>query len=171
MTIIINGSLGVGKSSTSWLLMKKFEKSVMIDADYFAAFHPSSIFDKASGEYTYKTIAHLISFHKENGYPNFIINYVFENKDSLNSIIQKLELIGEEVFTVRLVCDEKENRERILKRNNDSKDWELKRYLQLNKIQEQASKEGFIGKKINTSQKNLEEIVSEILDYVHKINL
>lgn len=166
MTIIINGSLGVGKTSTSWLLLEQFEKSVMLDMDYLAAVHPSSIFDKPSIEYTYKTTAHLIDFHKKNGYPNFIINYVFENNESLNSMIQKLEAIGEKVFTVRLVCEEKEQLKRILKRNNDSKDWELKRSLDLNKIQEKSSQEGFIGKKINTSQKRLKEVVDEIMSVV-----
>ncbi len=78
MIIIINGSVGVGKSSTSWELAARFDQSFMLDGDYIGAVHPFEIYDLARINYLYQTLSHLIQFHQSHGYKNFVINYVFE---------------------------------------------------------------------------------------------
>ena len=78
MIIIINGSLGVGKSSVADELHWKFDKSVHLDADYIGDVHPFEIYDDARIDHLYRTLELLVGFHQKNGYRNFVINYVFE---------------------------------------------------------------------------------------------
>ena len=78
MIIIINGSLGVGKSSVAEELHWKFEKSVYLDGDSLGAVHPFEIYDEARLDQLYRTLELLVGFHQKNGYDHFVINYVFE---------------------------------------------------------------------------------------------
>lgn len=73
MIIIINGSLGVGKSSVAEAIHYKFDKSVNLDGDYIGDVNPFEIYDDARIDHLYRTLAYLIAFHQENGYANFVI--------------------------------------------------------------------------------------------------
>src|SRR5512133_2808986 len=44
MIVIINGPLGVGKTSISWALLERFERAVMLDGDYLGAVQPFEIY-------------------------------------------------------------------------------------------------------------------------------
>ena len=72
--------------------------------------------------------------------------------------------MDEKISSYWLVCDSEIQRKRILKRNNDSKDWELKRFLELNSIQNQSHSKEFIGKRIDTTHLKTEEVVQLILE-------
>ena len=74
MIIIINGSLGVGKSSVADELHRKFDKSVHLDGDYLGDIHPFEIYDVARLDHLYRTLELLVGFHQKNGYTNFVIN-------------------------------------------------------------------------------------------------
>ena len=162
MIIIINGSLGVGKSSVADLLHIKFEKSVHLDGDYIGDVHPFEIYDKARIAYLYRTLEHLIRFHQENGYFNFVINYVFESADSLQALLGLLTPLDPDIHSYWLTCDEKEQARRIQNRNRSEIEWELKRFVELQLIQAKAARKGFIGKQVDTSGLTLQEIANEI---------
>ena len=108
MIIIINGSLGVGKSSVAEELHWKFDKSVHLDGDYIGDVHPFGIYDEARLDHLYRTLALLIDFHQQNGYHSFVINYVFESPDSLQSLIALLRPLDPSIHTYWLTCDEEE---------------------------------------------------------------
>ena len=162
MIIIINGSLGVGKSASSWALAEKFEKSVMLDADYIGAIFPRDYKNSDWTEYLYETIANLVEFHKKNNIENFVINYVFENSDTLKSLIEKLAIFDDNIKVFYLFCNQAEQEQRIIKRNNSQLAWELKRSIELNEILKRNSKQGDIGLKLDTSHKTVEELTQEI---------
>ncbi len=162
MIIIINGSLGVGKSASSWALAEKFEKSVMLDADYIGAIFPRDYKNSDWTEYLYKTIANLVEFHKKNNIENFVINYVFETPKSLSALVNKLSAIDENIKIFYLSCNEEEQRQRIIKRNNSRLAWELERFLELNEILRASALSGSIGFDINTSKKTVAQVVEEI---------
>ena len=162
MIIILNGSVGVGKTSVAWALSGRFPTSVMLDGDYIGAVHPFELASEARVAYLYETLAHLVAFHKTNGYPDFVLNYVFESPDSLAALVEKLEPLDSAIHTFWLTCTEEEQRARILKRRTDQWEWELKRFLELNAIQEQASKLGFIGNHIDTTAKTAKEVAALI---------
>ena len=151
MIIIINGSLGVGKSSVSQELHYKFEKSVYLDGDFIGYVHPFEIYDQARIDHLYRTLALLVGFHQQNGYHNFVINYVFESPGSLKDLIDRLAPLDSSIHTYWLTCDEAEQASRIRGRGQDQLEWELARFVELKQIQSAASRQGFIGKEVNTT--------------------
>ena len=162
MIIIINGSLGVGKSSVSEELHWKFDKSVYLDGDHIGDVHPFEIYDEARIDHLYKTLALLVGFHQQHGYPNFVINYVFESPDSLEDLLNRLRPLDPNLHTYWLTCDPAEQAERIRRRQRDQLAWELERFVELRQIQSQAAQQGFIGVEIDTSGLSTAEVATRI---------
>ena len=157
MIIIINGALGVGKSSVADQLRYRFEKSVNLDGDYIGDVHPFEIYDDDRIRHLYRTLELLIRFHQANGYQNFVINYVFESPETLQALLQLLSPLDPSIHTYWLVCDEEEQARRIRARNREYLDWELNRFVELQRIQQQAALSGFIGVAIDTTRLTAQE--------------
>ena len=162
MIVILNGSVGVGKTTVSWALNESFDKSVMLDGDYLGAVHPFEIYDGARVTYLYQTLAQLIAFHQKHGYTTFVINYVFESPESLSELVGCLRPLDGDIYKFWLTCSEDEQRRRILKRKTDQWAWELERFVELNAILAAASQRGDIGAKLDTTGISVEEIVKLI---------
>ena len=62
MIILINGSLGAGKTEVAWKLIEKFDRAVMLDGDYLGAVHPFEIYAEQRMAYLYDTICHVARF-------------------------------------------------------------------------------------------------------------
>jgi broad-specificity NMP kinase len=168
MIIIINGSLGVGKSSVADELHSKFDKSVHLDGDYIGDVHPYEIYDDARIDHLYRTLELLIGFHQENGYHNFVINYVFESSDSLQDLLELLRPLDPVIHTYWLTCDEKEQAKRIQGRRRSELEWELSRFIELQQIQAKAAQQGFIGKEVGTTGLSSAEVAEEIWNDIFK---
>jgi broad-specificity NMP kinase len=162
MIIVINGSLGVGKSTVMDAVLHTFEKGVALDGDEIGYVHPFEIYDEQRITYLYRTLTHLICFHQRNGYRSFVINYVFESPESLAELLAMLGEIDDDVHAVWLTCDPDEQEARIRKRGRDSLTWELSRFVELRRIQAEAAKRGFIGVEIDTTGKSPEIIAESI---------
>jgi chloramphenicol 3-O-phosphotransferase len=162
MIIIINGSLGVGKSSVAEQLHWKFDKSVHLDGDYIGDVHPFDIYDDARISHLYRTLELLVGFHQKNGYHNFVINYVFESPESLHDLLNLLLPLDSSIHTYWLTCNEKEQAKRIQGRQSDEIEWELSRFVELQKIQAKAAQQGFIGKEVDTTRLTSVEVAEEI---------
>ena len=162
MIVILNGSVGVGKTTVAWALSQSFGKSVMLDGDYIGAVHPFRIYDDARVSHLYRTLAYLIRFHQKHGYTNFVINYVFETPESLAELVSYLRPLDGDVHTFWLTCSAVEQRRRILKRKTDQWAWELERFAELNSILEAASQRGDIGTRMDTTNKAIAEVVGAI---------
>ena len=158
MVIIINGSLGVGKSSVAEQLHYKFDKSVHLDGDHIGDVQPFDIYDEARLAHLYRTLELLIGFHQQNGYQNFVINYVFESPESLQALLDLLHPLDPSIHCYWLTCAEAEQAQRIRQRNRDNLDWELGRFIELRRIQRAASERGFIGKEVDTTGLSPEEV-------------
>jgi uncharacterized protein YqfB (UPF0267 family) len=87
MIIIINGPLGVGKSTISEalleLLRKQNKKIWLLDVDHLMTCEPAldTNFGPAHYEYLTRLVSHNINFHCDNGFDCFIINYVFGHQE------------------------------------------------------------------------------------------
>lgn len=171
MIIIINGSLGVGKTSVGDQLHYKFEKSVHLDGDAIGDVHPFIIYDDARISYLYRTLALLIDFHQKNGYQCFVINYVFESPESLQELLELLTPLDPEIHTYWLTCSEEEHAKRIRGRGRQEIKWELERFIELQRIQSQATQRGFIGKEVDTSRLSAAEVADEIWEDIHHESL
>jgi chloramphenicol 3-O-phosphotransferase len=162
MIIIINGSLGVGKSSVAEALHMKFDKSVNLDADYIGFVHPFEIYDEARIDHLYRTLELLVGFHQKNGYSNFVINYVFESPDSLQDLLERLRPLDANIHTYWLTCGEDEQAQRIRARPSSTQEWELNRFVELQHIQAEAAQEGFIGIELDTTGLSAGEVADKI---------
>ena len=162
MIIIINGSLGVGKSSVAEQLHYKFDKSVHLDGDCIGDVQPFKIYDEARLNHFYRTLKLLIGFHQRNDYHNFVINYVFESPESLHELLELLRPLDPSIHCYWLTCDEEEQAKRIRKRRREDLEWELGRFLDLRRIQNEASQRGFIGKEVDTTRLSAEEAAQAI---------
>ena len=172
MIIILNGSIGVGKTGVALNLHERFEKSVMLDGDCLGEIRPFDLYDNQRVEYLYDTLVNLVNFHKQHGYNNFVINYVFETPETLASLTKRLKQLDGAIYVFWLVCDEKEQEQRIRLRakcNKHTRDveWELKRAKELNKILEEASRKGFTGERIDTTGKNVQAVGNIIWRQLH----
>ena len=162
MILIINGSVGSGKTAVSWELQTRFDSAVMLDGDYIGAVHPFEIYDNQRIEYLYDTLQMLVGFHHAHGYQNFVINYVFESDDSLRSLIRRLSGIIPDIHCFWLTCSDQKQKERIAQRNTDQADWELRRFSELNAIQARAAAAGYIGDPINTTDLSIPQVADRI---------
>lgn len=171
MIIIINGSIGVGKTTISWKINHLLYHSVMLDGDYLTAVNPFDLHSIDRIIYLYKTIALLIKFHQQNGFKHFVINYVFENEEQLNLLLIELERFDENIYCCLLYCEETAQKQRIEKRNNNELDWELKRALELNHILAKASEIGFIGERLNTTNLTKDEVATVIVVKAQQVAL
>jgi broad-specificity NMP kinase len=162
MILIINGSLGVGKTSVAEQLHWKFEKSVHLDGDTIGDVHPFEIYDPARIDHLYRTLALLVEFHQQNGYENFVINYVFESAQSLGELLALLRPLNPSIHVFWLTCNAQEQERRIRARSRDQVGWELERFIELQRIQTEAAQEGFIGIEVDTSGLSAPEVAAKI---------
>ena len=151
MIVILNGALGVGKTTTSWELSALFDRSVMLDGDYLGAFHPFEIYDADRVKHLYRTLAHVVAFHQGYGYDAFVINYVFETPEDLAHLRALLEPLDRDIHAFWLTCDAEELRERVRDRGAEDLAWELARSDELRSIQRAASRTGDIGLEVDTT--------------------
>ncbi|MFT5193694.1 MAG: gluconate kinase [Cellvibrionaceae bacterium] len=161
MIVILNGSVGVGKSSTSWELATRYDPSFMLDGDFLGAVHPFEIYDQARVDYLYETLNHLIQFHQSNDYANFVVNYVFEHPFQLALLTDRLKESDDDIHAFWLTCDEAVQTKRVKSRKPDHQ-WDLKRFVELNRILRASSEEGFIGRKIDTTHLSIPEVADTI---------
>ena len=168
MIIIINGSLGVGKSSVAEQLHYKFDKSVHLDGDAIGDVQPFKIYDEARLNHLYRTMELLIGFHQKNGYSNFVINYVFESPESLQELVEFLRPLDSSIHCYWLTCDEEEHAKRIRNRRREDLQWELSRFVQLRQIQNEAAEHGFLGKQVDTTRLTAEQAAKTIWEDVFR---
>ncbi|MEO7909917.1 MAG: AAA family ATPase [Roseiflexaceae bacterium] len=163
MIIIINGPLGIGKTSTSWELVWRFERAVMLDADHVAAFHPFDHYNDAHLAYVHATLRVLVAHHYGHGFQDFVINWVFETPVQLARLKQELAEFGLPIHVYRLVCAEPEVERRVRKRNRTDPDKELRRARELIGILDAAARPGDLGQVIDTSDLSAEQTAVAIL--------
>lgn len=168
MIIIINGPLGVGKSDVSWALIKLFDRAVMLDGDYIGAIHPFKIEDPERTDYLYETISHLVEFHYQNSLRNFVINYVFEEPDSLGQLVDLLGRFDLQVKTFRLSAEEQAIEERVRRRNHSAVEWELKRFKELSEVMNAPEVCDRLGYVIDTSNLSIEQVAKNIIRMARK---
>jgi dephospho-CoA kinase len=163
MIIIVNGILGVGKSSTARMLAERIENSVYIQGDDHSEFegfnphHRQHIYTVLSGIASEVNALH----HKS----NIIVDYIFEDQGQLDHFISSLNK-NHGLTHLYIHCDEVEHIERVKRRNREDLEWELHRIIELRTVMHKS----WIGNKkvvsLNTSNKPIGVVVSEIIGHL-----
>ncbi|MEG1001752.1 AAA family ATPase [Clostridium sp.] len=157
--IIINGVMGSGKTTVSKSLYKELENCFWLDGDNVWHMNPFVVNDE-NKKMVLDNIAYIINNFLKNKSSEYVLfNWVIHTDEIMNTILKKLDITDVDVFKITLMCEKDELIRRI------SKDIKLglrdksniKRSLDKNKLYE-----GMNTIKINTSNKEVSEIVSEI---------
>jgi GrpB-like predicted nucleotidyltransferase (UPF0157 family) len=175
MIVIINGPLGVGKTSLSWSLVGRFERAAMLDADFVCAVHPFEIYSGERIELQRQVINLLAGFYIQHGYRDLVINGVFEQPEELADLRRLLSNLDSVIYAYRLVCAEDEIERRIRNRASASgvdleqMAWELQRFRQLMSIQAEAAQRGDLGFALDTTRLSTDQAAAAIWEDIHGI--
>lgn len=128
MIIVLNGPLGIGKSTLAEALTESIEYCVMLDGDRLVAANPPPADEL---EHLHSTIAVLVTHHRRFGYRHFVIEHIWRSPAELADLRRRLIAIDSNAdircFLLTLPADE--NLRRIERRQQaralDEREFEL----------------------------------------------
>ena len=103
---IIGGTMGVGKTTVSRLLMKKLPNSVFLDGDWCWDSSPFVVTSETKAM-VIDNICHLLNnFLHCSAYENVIFCWVMHQQDIIDDILKELDTSNCCVYTISLTSDE-----------------------------------------------------------------
>lgn len=87
MIILLNGPLGIGKSTFAEALTESIDQCVMLDGDHLVATNPPAL-DEI--EHLHSTIVLLIAHHQSWGYRHFVIDHIWRTTAELADLRNRL---------------------------------------------------------------------------------
>ena len=115
MIIVLNGPLGIGKSTLAEALTESIDSCIMLDGDRLVAANPPPA---DALEHLHSTIALLVTHHQRFGYRHFVIDHVWRTPVELSDLRRRLIAISSdsEVRCFLLTLPIHENLRRINRR-------------------------------------------------------
>lgn len=115
LVILLNGPLGIGKSTLGEALGEVLERSVTLDGDSLAALNLPPADEMA---YLHETIALLVAHHLRSGYDRFIINHYWPYAAEIDDLAVRLRAIapGASIRAFRLTLPRDPILQRIARR-------------------------------------------------------
>jgi len=105
--IVLNGPLGIGKSTLAEALTESIDSCVMLEGDRLVAVNPTPANEL---EYLHSIIALLVAHHRRFGYRHFVIDHVWPSSAELDDLRHRLTAIDREAdvrcFLLTLPLDE-----------------------------------------------------------------
>jgi adenylate kinase family enzyme len=151
MIIILNGPLGIGKSTLADALTDSIDRCVMLDGDHLVAAHPPP---DDEIEHLHSTIALLVAHHRRFGYRHFVIDHLWRAPAELVDLRRRLLDIDPEaaIHCFLLTLPPDENLRRIRRRQSaravDMQDFELRTVVE---EREALSRGGDLGEPFDVS--------------------
>lgn len=163
--IIINSTLGCGKSTVAKLLSDKYEDSFLINGDdYSRRVDGFSVYDNDKIINALELIKNEIQKKIINGIKHIIVDYVFETPEHLDYLVLELES-SSVVNTFYLKANIENIEQRIIARSNPGIEWELSRTKVILKVQSEYINSEKLGAIVNTDGK----ASNIVADYIHDI--
>jgi broad-specificity NMP kinase len=111
--IIINGTMGVGKSTVCNILLDKLEPSVYLDGDWCWNMNPF-IISEENKAMVISNITHLLkSYLNNSGYQYIVFCWVIHQADIFDLILKPLQDLDFELYKISLVCSQAALRGRL----------------------------------------------------------
>jgi broad-specificity NMP kinase len=154
--IIINGAMGVGKTSICKELNKRLTNSVWLDGDWCMMMNPLNLVETNKKMFL-DNINYLLNNYLSN--PTFeyvLFSWVIPSEDITNYIIKKLSGNSFEQKRITLLCSEDKLRERMVRDGRDPFT------IEKSMIYQEAYK-SFNTIKIDTTELSVTETVGEVL--------
>jgi chloramphenicol 3-O-phosphotransferase len=111
MIIILNGPLGIGKSTLAEALSESIDACAMLSGDQLVAVNPPA---KDELEHLHSAIELMVTHHQRFGYRNFVIEHVWQTEGDLADL--KSRLSDPDVHCFLLTLPVEENVRRIQRR-------------------------------------------------------
>ena len=112
--VVINGTMGVGKTATCKELYKKLQNSVWLDGDWCWMMNPF-IVNEENKQMVENNITYLLrNFLINSSFQYVIFNWVIQTEEIFDMILNKLDDLEFEVIKITLICNEESLRDRIL---------------------------------------------------------
>ena len=153
--IVINGTMGVGKSAISTALKNELENSVMLDGDWCWMMNPWNITEENKKMVKQNIIFLLNSFLNNPSFQYVIFTWVLHKEEILNSILEKINNDNFKLYFYSLMCNKNEHIKRM-KNNNRT---EIHILNAVEKIPLYLAQKSI---KIDTTNKDIMTIVREI---------
>jgi hypothetical protein len=131
MIIVLNGPLGIGKSTLAEALTDNIEYCVALEGDRLIAANPPAADEL---EYLHSTVALLVSHHRRFGYRHFVIDHMWRSAADLSDLRRRLMAIDAQADfrCFLLTLPEDENLQRIERRQRaraiDEREFELRMF-------------------------------------------
>jgi thymidylate kinase len=103
MIIVLNGPLGIGKSTLAEALTESIDACAMLSGDHLVAVNPPS---KTELELLHSTIELLVQHHRGFGYRNFVIEHVWRTEWELADLRRRLDDTKVPCFLLTLPIEE-----------------------------------------------------------------
>jgi broad-specificity NMP kinase len=161
--IIINGTMGVGKTATCEKLNSELNNSVWLDGDWCWMMSPFVVNDETKSMVIDNITHSLRNFLGISHTENIIFNWVMDKEEIFQDILRKLSGLEFNLYKITLTCSDEVLIKRIdadIKRGKRDKDC-IKRSLE-----RQNSYNAPNTIKIDTDNKTIEEVAKTISNIV-----
>ena len=152
--IIINGTMGVGKTTVCKELHQRLDKVVWLDGDWCWMMHPW-VFSEENKEMVMKNIHFLLNnFLKNSSFDYIIISWVIHLEEIMAGILKGITEQYDRLYKITLVCAPEALKARMQKDGRTNIQASLER-LGMYKLMDTV--------KVDTTNREVGEIVDEIL--------
>ncbi|MHC1682212.1 MAG: AAA family ATPase [Clostridiaceae bacterium] len=162
--IIINGTMGVGKSATCKELNKALDNSVWLDGDWCWMMDPFVV-NEENKEMVLNNIVYLLrSFLTNSSFQHIIFNWVIHSEDIFDLILNRIKDLEFKLFKITLICNEETLKNRIYKdvKNNLREAEALERSLERIKLYKNMNTI-----KVDTSNLTISQTAREITEIIN----
>ena len=133
MIVVLNGPLGIGKSTLAEALTESIEYCAMLNGDSLVAVNPSPADEL---EYLHSAISLLVAHHQRFGYRHFVVDHVWRSPEALDDLRRRLSTVDVDgsvrCFLLTLSVDE--NLRRIERRQRaraiDEREFERRTFVE-----------------------------------------
>lgn len=154
--LMINGPMGVGKTTICKLLHQTVHRNVWLDGDWCWMMHPWD-FSDSNKKMVIDNITYLLrNFLKNDGFEVIIFNWVLHREEIFKLILDPLADFDFELHKLTLTASAESLRERLLQDRREET-------VIAESIARLALYEKLDTQKIDTSSKTPQEIVAEII--------
>ncbi|MGL4847892.1 MAG: AAA family ATPase [Clostridium sp.] len=161
--IIINGVMGVGKTTVSKALNKRLKNSFWLDGDNVWKMNPFVV-DEENKKMVLENIGFVLNSFIKNSHSEYIIfNWVIYNDEIMKEVLKRIEKENLKIYKITLMCSKEELIKRIKKDIESELRDEGNIERSLNRFKGYEKMDTF---KVDTTNRGIVEILDKIMEII-----